>query len=480
VIDRPWLDPAVTARHRLPMHAVPHRDRIELDGRWRLQLLRSPEERPGDEWRDVDVPGCWTMQDTWDRPIYTNVQMPFTQTPPHVPDENPTGIYERTFAVPDAWLTGRVVLHVGAAESVLLVSVNGRDVGVSKDSHLAAEFDVTDFVVPGENTVRLSVVKWSDASFIEDQDQWWHGGITRSVFLYRTERRYLAEIRAIGGLADDLRTGTLDLAIDVVSRDGDLEDGWTIDVALDGVAEPWTLPVPTPRPEKRTPSGQPPRRAALDLIGYVAGDLPLAPDDAEAWRALAPDIVPPRVGHTVAALEVPDVRPWSAELPALYGVVITLVDPSGAVVETARLRVGFRRVAVVGRDLLVNDRRVLIRGVNRHDFDPRTGRVVDEAAMRDDVVLMKRFGFNAVRTSHYPNDPAFLDLCDELGLFVVDEADIESHAYIDVVCHDPRYLAAWVDRVSRMAIRDKNHPSVILWSLGNESGRGANHDAAAG
>ena len=158
---------------------------------------------------------------------------------------------------------------------------------------------------------------------------------------------------------------------------------------------------------------------------------------------------------------------------------MTLRSPSGATVETFMIRVGFRRVEIEGLDLLINRKRVFIRGVNRHDFDQHTGRVISEASMRADLLTMKRFGFNAVRTSHYPNDPAFLDLCDELGMYVVAEADIESHAFIDSLCDDPRYLNAWVDRVSRMALRDKNHACVIVWSLGNESGHGANHEAAA-
>jgi beta-galactosidase len=186
------------------------------------------------------------------------------------------------------------------------------------------------------------------------------------------------------------------------------------------------------------------------------------------------------VGVVRLAARVPAVTPWSAEVPALRTLTVTLRAPDGTAVERIERKIGFRRVEVRGVELLVNGRPVLIRGVNRHDFDPRTGRVVAPADLRADVIAMKRYGFNAVRTSHYPNDPRFLDACDELGLYVVGEADIESHAYIDDLCDDPRYRSAWVDRVARMVTRDRHHPSVILWSLGNESGHGANHDAAAG
>ena len=190
-------------------------------------------------------------------------------------------------------------------------------------------------------------------------------------------------------------------------------------------------------------------------------------------------MAPPLDGLVTWHLDVPNVEPWSAEQPRLYPLHVVLRDPAGAVAEETTVQVGFRRVEITGLDLLVNGARVFIRGVNRHDFDQHTGRVLSVEAMRADLVLMKQFGFNAVRTSHYPNDPAFLDLTDELGLYVIDEADIESHAFQPTLCDDHRYLSAWVDRVSRMAMRDKNHASVILWSLGNESGYGLNHEAAA-
>ena len=189
---RPWLAPELTAIGRLPMHTLRHDDaerRIALDGPWRFQLLRAPDAPDGADWDEAAVPGCWTMQGFDDRPHYTNVQMPFAGVPPAIPDDNPTGVYERDVDIPAAWEGRRIVLHVGAAESVLIVSVDGREIGISKDSHLAAEFDLTEVATPGPHRLTLRVVKWSDATYIEDQDQWWHGGITRSVFLYATSRR---------------------------------------------------------------------------------------------------------------------------------------------------------------------------------------------------------------------------------------------------------------------------------------------------
>ncbi len=481
----PWADPQLTARGRLPMHAVPHPDRLPLDGEWRFQLLHRPTDAVvDDDWRPIAVPGCWTMQDTWDKPHYTNVQMPWPNRPPYAPEDSPTGVYERAFAVPAAWAERRVVLHVGAAESVLIVALNGEEVGAGKDSHLAQEYELTDRLRPGENTLRLTVVKWSDANFIEDQDQWWHGGITRPVYLYATGPAYLADVQIDAGLEPDDATGTLGLEVQVGWRPGHRGPGWRVEARLEGLdgvlaAEVAAAPPPPGSPSDFEVPG-PPRRGRLDLESLAAADALADADDAAAWEAARRTVFAPRVGVATLAARVPGVTPWSAEVPALRTLEVALVAPDGTVAERVERRVGFRRVEVTAKELLVNGRAVLIRGVNRHDFNPHTGRVVSPDDLRADVVLMKQFNVNAVRTSHYPNDPMLLDLCDELGLYVIDEGDIESHAFYDDVCRDPRYLGQFVDRVARMAVRDRHHPSVILWSLGNESGYGPNHDAAAG
>ncbi|WP_225095258.1 glycoside hydrolase family 2 TIM barrel-domain containing protein [Streptomyces sp. CoH27] len=436
---RPWEAPEVTSWGRLPMNAVDRRSgALSLDGDWQFQLLPAPDAQVSDVWSSAHVPGVWTMQDTDDRPQYTNVRMPYTEFPPQSPAANPTGVYEREVEVPGEWTGRRIVLQVGAAESVLLVHVDGRPVGISKDSHLAAEFDLTDVVRPGERSVvRLTVVKWSDASHVEDQDQWWHGGVTRSVLLYATDPLHLADVSVRAGFDGELR-------VDCRVRDarGTLPDGW-----------------------------------------YVSGELEgqLLTQDSEFDRVNVEDErVSDFLGEARIHTTVPDVRTWNAETPELYGLTVRLHRADGTVADTSRHRIGFRDVRIVGRDLLINGERVFIRGVNRHDFHPLTGRTVSYEDMRADLVLLKRFGFNAIRTSHYPNDPTLYDLADELGFYVVDEADIESHDHAHEIADDPRYLNAFVDRVSRMVLRDKNHPSVIVWSLGNESDYGANHDAAAG
>ncbi|MEU1453606.1 glycoside hydrolase family 2 TIM barrel-domain containing protein [Streptomyces avermitilis] len=436
---RPWESPEVTSWGRLPMNAVDRRaGALPLDGEWRFQLLPTPGSPVTGPWSSQHVPGAWTVQGTDDLPQYTNVTMPWGEFPPAAPAANPTGVYEREVDIPAEWAGRRIVLRVGAAESVLLVHVNGRPTGISKDSHLAAEFDLSDVVRPGERaTVRLTVVKWSDASHLEDQDHWWHGGIPRPVLLYATDPLHLADVtvraRPDGGLRVDCR---------VRHAFGRLPEGW-----------------------------------------YVTGELAgrLLAQDAEFDRLNAQDErVSDFLGDARLTAVVREVRPWTAETPELYDLTVRLHRADGSVADTAHPRVGFRDVEIRGRDLLVNGARVYIRGVNRHDFHPLTGRTVSYEDMRADLVTLKRFGFNAIRTAHYPNDPALLDLADELGFYVVDEANIESHDHAHEIADDPRYTAAFVDRVSRMVLRDKNHPSVIVWSLGNESDYGANHDAAAG
>jgi beta-galactosidase len=433
-----WTTPETVGANRLRMHSVPHSEGVSLDGDWQFQLLPTPAAPLGEAWTTIAVPGCWTMQGVGDSPAYTNVVMPFDLRPPEVPAANPTGVYRREVAVPAAWKGRRTVLHVGAAEGALEVAVDGRVIGLSKDSHLAAEFDLTGVVVPGStHELTLRVVRWSDASYIEDQDQWWQAGLTRSLSLYVTEPVHLADVRTT---ADLLLGGTGRLRVEATVG-GPFEPGTSVTVASDLLPEP---------------------------LRFEVASAESGPAEAQ-----------PIIGTGQVEVELGAMEAWSAELPTLYGLEVTLHAPDGTALETVPVRIGFKRVEIVGTAFLVNGAPVLIRGVNRHDFDPRTGRVIALESMRADLVQMKQFGFNAVRTSHYPNDPRFLDLCDELGLYVIDEADIESHAFYHSVSNDPRYLPAWVDRVSRMVLRDKNHASVIAWSLGNESGSGTNHRAAA-
>jgi len=463
-----WMAPECISLNRSPMRATAYPfasarsaralDReaspwfASLDGQWRFRMADRPEavsladvaaETDRSTWASVAVPGNWTLQG-YGAPHYTNVQMPFPDEPPFVPEENPTGIYATNFTVAEAWAGRRVIIHFGGAESVLYVYVNGRAVGMSKDSRLPSEFDITPFVTFGQkNHLVAVVVKWSDATFIEDQDQWWMGGLHREVYLYSTPQVHLADIFALGTLDKDYVDGRLKLT-SKVGFPRQPEDGWIVETQL------------------------------YDPKGKAIFAKPV--------RSPVTVGAPGSLGRLHAKVDEPVSKPllWSAELPHLYTVTVTLRDPRNSVVDTTATRVGFRSVEIRDRSLLVNGRRVLIKGVNRHDHHDTKGKALDRETLRTDALTMKRHNFNAVRTSHYPNDPHWLDLCDELGLYVIDETDLEAHAFYHQVGRDPRYASAFLERAKRMVERDKNHPSVILWSLGNETGCGANHEAMAG
>ena len=462
---------------------IEHIEKISLDGTWRFQLLHNPLDRIGKKWSTIPVPGLWTMQPEsevfFDKPIYTNVQMPFDEQPPFVPAENPHGVYERDFDFPESWKEKRIVLHIGGYESVALVFINGVEVGLSKDSRLAAEFDITKFVRRGSNVIRIEVTKWSDATFIEDQDQWWHGGITRSIKLFATNKVFIERFYTTCGVEKDCTTGTLDIRAQISAIDGVNTDGYTLNVRIEELSKvksaqlsqtihTFTAPIWTDYNEEL-------RNAVSAYFHgkFWAGDMP------EKTRTFIEMAEPDPLGEVKFTTRIPHISPWSAEDPHLYTLNIELCDPSGQVVEISSQRIGFRSVKVVGCDLLINGKPVIFYGVNRHDFNRFTGRALTREDMRADLLELKRWNFNAVRTSHYPNDAAFLDLCDELGFYVIGEANIESHAFISSICDDPKYLTAFVDRVGRMIQRDIHHPSAVMWSLGNESGAGTNHEAAA-
>ena len=478
-----WTSPETTAINRLPMLNIEHYEKLSLDGTWRFQLLRKPTDSVRKRWSSIPVPGLWTMQPEsdvfFDKPIYTNVQMPFDHTPPNVPEENPTGIYERDFEIPGSWENKRVVLHLGGYESVALIWVNGDVVGMTKDSRLAAEFDITKFLKGGKNTLRIDVTKWSDATYIEDQDQWWHGGITRSVKLYATNDVFIERLYTTAGLLKDNSTGTLKVDAYIGSVNDKPTAGYTLrtrieelpkakSASMSGSIYEVKAPIWTEMPEEL-------RNASRDFfIGkYWNGGMPQSLVDALR------KVEPPTPGRILLETTISKVTPWSAENPVLYTLHFELLDPAGNVIQISSQKIGFRSVVVKGRDFLVNGQPVIFYGVNRHDFNRFTGRALTRDDMRQDLLELKRWNFNAVRTSHYPNDAAFLDLCDELGFYVVGEANIESHAFYDSICNDPRYLGAFVERVGRMVERDIHHPAVVMWSLGNESGKGLNHEAAA-
>lgn len=399
---------------------------FDLDGPWRFRL--SPDAEPdGEPWRDdfddsgwdtLPVPSHWVLHGdgAYGRPIYTNVRFPFPVDPPFVPDENPTGDHRRTFNLPDTFAgADRVLLRLDGVESTYRVWLNGTEVGVGTGSRLVQEFDVTDHVRPSGNVLLVRVHQWSAASYLEDQDQWWLPGIFRDVTLLA---RPAGRVDDVWVRADyDHLSGTGSVAVQ-------------LDAPVD--AYPIVVTIPELGVEQRRDSPGP-------------------------WDRL----------------DVGAVEPWSAEVPRRYEV---LVRSTGEVVT---LWSGFRTVAVEGDRLLVNGRRLVFHGVNRHEVDADRGRVFDATHARADLELMKRHNVNAIRTSHYPPHPGVLDLADELGLWVVDECDLETHGFQplgwrDNPSDDVRWREAYLDRIRRTVERDKNHPSVVMWSLGNESGTGSN------
>ncbi len=454
---RPWADPALLALGRLPMHVslpLSPDARKTLDGNWAFELFDTPEAVPEAAvtgptptgGRTLAVPGNWTVQGVDDLPHYTNVQMPFPGPPPALPSRNPTGVYRRSFTVGRGWWSHRVVLHVGGAESVHAVYLNDRFVGYGTDSRLPSEYDVTDHLVAGKNHLAIVVVRYSAQSYVEDQDQWWMAGLHRNVWIEARTPTSIADVRCTADLRLADGTGLLTVATRVgfdapaVPTAGWTVRSWLTTLTGKRVAKPQTVAVPH----------------AFEIPYLFTGH------------------------DAVATWELPGIEPWSAESPTLYRVEVELLDPSGAVVERTSQRVGFRHVEVRDRQLLVNGQPVWIFGVNRHDHHPDRGKAVTPADMLQDLTVMRTHNITAIRTSHYPNDSAFYELCDELGFYVIDESNIESHAYNTSLCDDPRYQATWLARGSRMVERDRNHPSVILWSLGNESGYGTSHDALAG
>ena len=473
-----WADPGAISLRRLPMRSplVAH-PTIEgargrraaspwwrsLDGRWRFRLRNRPSDvtdadvsqatTAANGWTSLDVPGHWTTQG-FDRPHYTNVQMPFPGRPPELPDENPTGVYRTTFRVPAQWRHRSTVLHVGGAESVVYVIVNGRPVGFSTDSRMAAELDITDSLIAGVNQLALVVVKWSAQSYVEDQDCWWMGGLPREVFLYSVGPAHIGDVHIDAGLAGS-----------AAKPNGTLRVRTAIGLSPEALAQAQRQRQPD-RPAYEVVA----QLETLDGVRLGA-----------ALRGPVPLSTRPYVfrGHVVdVAADIGPIERWSAEDPVRYRLVVSLLR-DGELVEAVTEHVGFRTVEVVGNELRINGQRVMIRGVNRHDHHPERGKAVTLEDMRADLLTMKQHSINAVRCSHYPNDPRFLDLCDELGFYVVDEADIESHAFNELLGHDAAYGPTWLERGMRMVRRDKNHACVILWSLGNESGYGANHDALA-
>lgn len=439
--DPDWQNPAVNEHNRLPMRATFRTDapRLSLHGLWKFKGYETPDERTPDfyapdtdtsAWGEMPVPGMWELNGFGD-PVYLNIGYAwrghYENNPPYVPTEhNRVGHYVRTFDLPASWSGKQIVLHIGSATSNVRVWINGRQAGYSEDSKLEARFDVTRLVVPGaENRIALEIFRWCDGSYLEDQDFWRLSGLARETYLTAREKQHVEDIRVEASASGELR--------------------WEV-VTTRGVKSV---------------------EVSIPELGYKT--------QATVCDATRDGLK--RFGGTAS---LSGIEPWSAETPRLYRMEVAPSDGK-SVTERTKLDIGFRDVSISGGQLLVNGRPVLIKGANRHEMNPYRGYVVSEEEMIRDIEIMKRLNINTVRTCHYPNDPRWYDLCDRYGLYVIDEANIESHGMgydEQTLAKDPAYEAAHLQRVTRMVQRDRNHPSIIVWSLGNEAGNGPNFEKA--
>jgi beta-galactosidase len=477
-----WQNPTITSRNRQPAHAsfiaypdldsarqnasalLPLEMRREaspwyrsLNGSWKFHWSPSVQERPtafqetdfeDADWDLLEVPSCWQLQG-YGIPIYVNFmnidsKCPWGKVdPPHVPGERtPVGSYRREFVLPEDWDGREVHVVFDGVESFFQVWLNGIFIGSAKDSRTPAEFDLTSHLARGANLLAVQVFRYSDASYLEDQDKWRLSGIYRDVTLVARSPIHVRDFSVQASLDERYREGRLRVNLELNRAPDSADQPLAVDLEVFDPAGAAVIQAQTQTSAGRRPS---PPRAALFL-------------------------------------DVPNVEPWSAESPRLYTLLLTLRDASGVVIEAIPSQVGFRTVEIRNNQLQLNGRPITLRGVNRHEMDPDTGYTVSRESMLKDILLMKRHNINAVRTSHYPNTPEWYDLCDVYGLYLVDEANIESHG----IGYDPRHTlaakpewkAAHLDRVASLVERDKNHPSVIIWSMGNEAGDGPNFQAA--
>lgn len=454
-----WLDETKNEENRMPMHSsyfVYENDEVaaksdwkqsvnyySLNGSWKFKWVEKPADLPANfeslsyddtQWKNFNVPGNWELNG-YGFPIYNTSGFEFaylmkTIDPPLVPlNFDPTAVYRREVILPEHWRGKQVVLHVGAAKSNLSVWVNGKYVGYGEDSKLPSEFDLAPYLQPGKNLIVMKVMRWCDGNYLEDQDMWRLSGITRDCYLVARNPLHIFDTEVIPDLDSVYKNAWLKIRLQLnkkpdaaVSAEVELKDGSLI-------IKKQTVKFDT----------------AANLKFNMAVDAP---------------------------------KLWSAEAPHLYQLTIRLLNSKGEVTEVIPQKVGFRKIEIKDGMFLVNGKPVLIKGVNRHETDPLTGHTISKEAMLRDIKLMKLYNINAVRTSHYPNSEYWLDLCDQYGIYVVGEANIESHGMgydiTKTMANRPTWVGAHLMRVQRMVERDKNHPAIVIWSMGNEAGNGFN------
>jgi len=466
-----WENPEMIAQNKEPAHntSMPYLDKEaaircdrfqsdffqSLNGNWKFYWVEKPADRPLDfykpeydvsQWEEIQVPGNWQLAG-YGIPYYLNHPYVFEKNPPYIQhDYNPVGSYRTEFEIPGNWKDHPVFVHFDGVESAFYLWVNGKKVGYSQGSRTPAEFDITKFLREGKNILAAEVYRWSDGSYLECQDFWRLSGIFRNVYLFSTPTIHIRDFEVLC----DLDSNYQDAALYVTARVKNFGDEGSLDQTVD-----ITL---------------------MDEDG-----LPLESEILMSGKCVY--IAPGSESIFKMKADVRNPAKWSAEEPNLYTVLLTLKDNDRNIIEYQSCRFGFREVEIKNGQLLVNGVPVLLKGVNRHEHDPDSGHYVTKESMLDDIRLMKQNNINTVRTCHYPDDPEWYDLCDVYGIYLIDEANIESHGMgykpDETLANKLEWKKAHVDRIQRMVERDKNHPSVIIWSMGNEAGDGTNFEAAS-
>ena len=466
-----WENPKISGLNKEPAHStlIPYEDHkqaimakperspyyLSLNGTWKFHWVRKPADRPRDFfkpevnidwWDDIPVPSHWQLQG-YDIPIYINAGYPFPMDPPQIShDYNPVGSYRREFEIPSRWQGRQVFIHFAGVMSAFYLWINGQKVGYSEDSMTPAEFNITPYIKPGKNIAAAEVYRWCDGSYLEDQDMWRLSGIYRDVFLYAAPPVHIRDFWFRCDLDQDYKNAEL-------------------------------IVTPILRNYADQPSD--PYKVEVILYDEYGRSVEITPVMKQEIESLAPQT---EKNFTLTG-QVSNPNKWTAETPYLYTAILILKDRQNRIAEVVHCRFGFRKVEIKNSRLLVNGIPIMIKGVNRHEFDPDTGRAISFDRMLQDIKILKQNNIDAVRTSHYPDHPLWYDLCDRFGIYLVDEANIESHGMGyepgQTLGNNPEWKEAHLERAIRMVERDKNHPSVIIWSMGNEAGDGVNFEAVS-
>ncbi|OXA81496.1 beta-galactosidase [Flavobacterium aquidurense] len=469
----PWEDPTVTSINRQPSRATAYSyanvedalkgDRTKsrmkmLTGDWDFKYASNLKEASKDfykgrvaGWDKIEVPSNWELKG-YDIPIYKSAVYPFRPiNPPFIPkDYNGVGSYQRTFTVPDNWKDMTVTLHFGGVSSGFQVWLNGEFLGYGEDSCLPSEFDITPYLKEGENVVSVQVIRWTDGSYLEDQDHWRVSGIQREVFIMAEPKLRIQDFFYQTKLDKEYKDASFQLRPKVENLTGEKIKDYTFQAQLYDANNVALFKEPLQKP-------------VIDMIN-------------ESYPRLD------NVRFGMFKENITNPKKWSSEEPNLYTLVMSIKDANGNITEAKSCKVGFRSIEFSKENgkMLINGKETYVYGVNRHDQHPTKGKAVNRDDIKQDITTIKKFNFNFIRTSHYPNDPYFYELCDQYGIMVMDEANQETHGIGGKLANDPKWTNAYLERMTRMVERDKNHPSVVFWSLGNEGGKGPNHAAMSG